>query len=318
MQGREDLDTAGYSQRVKELSKEWKQLDEAERLRYEARAGYENECRKRLQDIPLPTDGAEDVAETKIAGKKACKKLSYKRLQVNQSQYNDCPSWPGCLKLQCSEAALRSDLIDVEVSDATVSEKLNEVMHCAAVTPEENECQETTHQPCWNRYGMCETAEHCELVAKLVRQFGKFVQDKGLLPGALLKVSRPDIDRAEFFFLGVVVVRPRSQCFLKAMEVEGVVHLLITDGLPHISTSQQFFQKLLVDQSESGPFHKFIVDEYNYTCAPKYLPSLQVTVGSHVQSFELLNIIPRRPKKARTVLPFSLQMPKKRCTPARN
>ena len=210
------------------------------------------------------------------------------------------------------------------MSDATVSEKLNEVLHCAAITPEEDECQETqetTHQPCWNCYGMCETTKHRELAGKLVRELGKIVKEKSLLPGALLKVSwpgRPDA-RGEFFFLGVVVVRPKSQCFLKAMEVEGRVHLLTDGGLPHISTSQQFFQKLLLGNSGPGPFHKLKVDEYSYTCTSHDLCALQVTVGSHVQSFELFGIIPKKPKKPKANLPFSLQMPKKkRCTPARN
>jgi hypothetical protein len=78
------LSVVAYKAAVAELSKQWnREMSDEDKAKYCLQAEYENTCRDQLQLEPLPTvsDTHSDDALGAVVGKRACKKISFKRMQ---------------------------------------------------------------------------------------------------------------------------------------------------------------------------------------------------------------------------------------------
>lgn len=91
------------SNRVKRLSSEWKALSADEKCGFEVEAQHQEVLRAQLAFTPLSTGEAAKSTKGKTVleeqvGRKACKRLSARRLQINDEQFAKHPIWslPTC------------------------------------------------------------------------------------------------------------------------------------------------------------------------------------------------------------------------------
>ena len=89
-----------YSNRVKRLANEWKTLSADEKSVFEVEAQHQEVLRSQLAFTPLSTGKAakgNTVLEAQV-GRKACKRLSARRLRINDDQFAKHPMWslPTC------------------------------------------------------------------------------------------------------------------------------------------------------------------------------------------------------------------------------
>ena len=101
MQGAAVLGRAEYSQKQKDLSKEWKRLPQEEQEAFHIEAARQQNLRDRLETMPLSTADAapECINLENEVGKKACKHLSARRLLLNVTDFAQHSAWnlPTCL-----------------------------------------------------------------------------------------------------------------------------------------------------------------------------------------------------------------------------
>jgi hypothetical protein len=311
-----------YTSKVRGLGKDWNKMSVEEKMPYRVKAEYENTVRANLMETPLPVKGARDVVGATVAGKEACKKISAHRLGLNDNLLANHPSWGGPLGLSDFKGALKASLINMQLGDEEIDAQVREWM-CPNKPrlPFQEGDGSKPHDVCFHRFGgMCKDAPHCKFADSFVKQFGSHLQDSNVMTGALLEFSANALANSTWFFLGVVVKKPKLHVLLKADSIEGMVHLATHGGLPYMYTSNQVFQKMF---EESGVIHQLLCTEHSYTCNSHDLPLLQVASNGVANNFEMFKVRPKKPRRPKPTLPFGMKAPcrkraarKKGCKPA--
>jgi hypothetical protein len=317
------VDATRYDAMVVSLGHTWHAMTAEEKIPHQIQAEYENQKREQLQHIPLPVVGQQDVPEASVVGKNACKKISYKRLLHNFSSLDNHPGWAAVLNLQDSRGALKASLINITAPADVIDAKLG---HCLCmsqplfaqdapeVDAETNNADDAGLMgTCFNRFHMCRSARHLEIVTRLVRKFGRCLEDRSVVAGALLQFSSLAQPEPMLVFLGVVVKKPRIQVVVKAESLDDVAHVPLFNEKPVILTTHQMFQKMLVPCGEVEVPDRINVTVFDYACTADDLPLLQVSVKSQALcEFQVQHTIDRRMHRPKTKLPFGLKMPRQR------
>lgn len=96
----ESFEPSQYSQNVKQIGAEWKALPDDQRRAYEVEAQHQEELRAKLAFTPLSIgEAAKNPTEMEAkVGRKACKRLSARRLSINDAIFADSSIWslPTC------------------------------------------------------------------------------------------------------------------------------------------------------------------------------------------------------------------------------
>ena len=82
-----------YKARTKELSNRWKAKSKEDRHPYVAQAHHEQQLRAQLSSTPLGTQGSGKTELEIQVGRAGCKKVSAKRLAVNENSFFQHPTW---------------------------------------------------------------------------------------------------------------------------------------------------------------------------------------------------------------------------------
>ena len=97
-----------YTEKVKQISFEWKTLSDDDRHGFEVEAQHQEMLRSELANTPLSSGKAPKTQLEQQVGVSGCKLLSARRLRLNDQKFAEHPMWslPTCL---CdSSSSLRS------------------------------------------------------------------------------------------------------------------------------------------------------------------------------------------------------------------
>lgn len=104
------LDPAKYKQAMKDISKKWKALSDDDKEAFHVQARYEQSLREQLATTPLTTrtesktttvstgPTTTQILEDQV-GRSGCKKLSSRRLAVNETSKEQHPLWSSATQL---------------------------------------------------------------------------------------------------------------------------------------------------------------------------------------------------------------------------
>lgn len=198
-------------------------------------------------------------------GKRYCKKVSAKRLLVN----NDCAAnhkiWNSYgLKLADCDGAVKRCFIDLETPNTTVESDLGKTFHAPETLEDakrllnlENIISANT---CASRNGTCSSARFAALVKKCVTDFAKHTSDNHLQAGTLVKIvpsGLPDLNPiAHAYFLGSCCKKPLAQVLMKAdaSADDDKLYRLFPESeqfMSGFSTTHQVFQMLLLEHCQN-------------------------------------------------------------------
>ncbi|CAK9023468.1 PARP-type domain-containing protein (Fragment) [Durusdinium trenchii] len=139
------LELEDYESAVKQLSRTWREMSDEQKEEFEIQAVHEQNVRGMVSHSALPTKEQIETDDPMLSvssrlaeevGKKGLKKISAKRLAVNQELYNShclwsCPTQlgDGNLVQEAGHGALKAHSIDVSSPDNTVEEFLQNSIH---------------------------------------------------------------------------------------------------------------------------------------------------------------------------------------------
>ena len=105
MKGSKALSTDEYKQTAKELSQRWKEMSKEDRHPFAIQAAHEQGLRSRLAQTPLSAEGSGKTELEVQVGRAGCKKLSAKRLAINENDFHQHAAWS--FKTQLGDGFLR-------------------------------------------------------------------------------------------------------------------------------------------------------------------------------------------------------------------
>lgn len=120
------LSPTRYKSHIKELSAEWRGMPPDSKDAYEVQAKFEQEAKRKVQEMPLPAKGQPLSQEEKIVGRSGRKKLSSRRLLHSYTKAESDPAWKRRTQMgdsflsinQCVSECLRATLFgSIQTSD---------------------------------------------------------------------------------------------------------------------------------------------------------------------------------------------------------
>ncbi len=172
-----------------------------------------------------------------LEGKAFLKRASAKRLLVNSSNQHEHSAWTHYgLGLQDANGALKSELIDLDISQATVDFAVDYSLHrrddCVDQPPRQTNIHSKT---CGGLFGHCKLDMHHSIVQSLVMGLLQLTVQKKLQAGTLikLKIGRDTaMSSAErlpegFFFLGALCKKPTCQVLAKARQCDSSAFAMV-------------------------------------------------------------------------------------------
>ena len=268
------------------------------------------------------------VASAAMPGKKFCKKVSAKRLLLNNAKQGEHSAWAEHgLGLQDMHGALARDHIDLEVSQNQVDREVNSFVHSRLPEAEDEEETGDSHQDgaacthtCQCRYGFCKQDAWFAKADQLAFELKQLTLGLKLAAGTLVLLQPvvaggAGVPPVAAYFLGVLCQKPLVHILVAAWEREGK-HSVVAQGraLPDCATSHKVFRDML--QSCGRHLLRVEVKVMNYTFEHGLwsIERLEVAARevSHTCSF-VIDKPPTSSAKKRLELPFGLKpKPRKR------
>ncbi|CAE7641881.1 unnamed protein product [Symbiodinium necroappetens] len=356
-----ELSQEEYSAQSSALGRKWRLLDQEVREKYTIKANYEQTCRDELQtralaagsgwqksstgsDVPVGDVQSADSLSTsqleKVAGEHFCKKISAKRLVLNDEEHTADPRWATYgLSLQDRHGALRRDLIDLCTPQPTVDAAVHNCMHANLEEPEDGSFANDKGIPsstCHKLFGYCQLEKFHNFSARFAKLLAKETVQRKLPAGSLLRLqpmrggSALAIPDDQAFFLGVLCQKPLTQVLVKAWPVTsegGAVSFAVTSGsgrdmdgvllLPQFHTSFEIFRNLAVlcDGAVDGITVEIIPCSFEHPLNQwQSMQQLKVVVSSQPPSTFTLHATREEAttSAAQVQLPFGLKFPKKK------
>ncbi|CAK9000125.1 PARP-type domain-containing protein (Fragment) [Durusdinium trenchii] len=231
----ESLDMGDYTRRVKDASKLWKTMSQDDKEAFEVEANHQEKLRGELAQQPLSAGHAAKAptALEKAVGHNSCKRLSARRLKLNDEQF-DC------------HGALKAEQIDMTLSDGDVQFKLDETLHQPIMSNQTDDLPEVHDSPCLPF--ICRTNCHYPRMQQLVKDLTWRLEEHKVKPASLLLFT---VEHSNYpVLLGVSMKRPMSHIFVNAALDADQVSLTDARGtLPQFQSSHELMLKLLREHS---------------------------------------------------------------------
>ena len=166
-----------------------------------------------------------------LEGKAFLKRASAKRLLGNSSNQHEHSAWTDYgLGLQDANGALKSELIDLDIGQATVDFAVDYSLHRRDDRDQLPRQTNIHSKTCGGLFGHCKLDKHHSIVQSLVMGLVHLTAQKKLQAGALIKLkicrdTATAMSSAErlpegFFFLGALCKRPTCQVLAKARQCD--------------------------------------------------------------------------------------------------
>eukprot|EP00438_Fugacium_kawagutii_P003694 Skav206834 [mRNA] locus=scaffold3672:211538:213768:- [translate_table: standard] len=244
---RQSVGKEEYKTRVKELGVRWRSMTDEEREPYNLEAELQQNRVDTLAKKPLPnatqqcSDGVVENEETDGVWRNARKKVSLRRLSLNINSFKNHELWNLPTQFGDGSGALRSELIDVAMSDKDISAALDKTLH-----HNEGEGNPTTgddgsvhiHAQCLPF--LCKKDPHFDAVLHMVKKLAHFIKDSRVKPGHLLVFSDGS-NPEQAYFLGAMLQKPMLQSLVEATIDHDEAHYKVASGKLSILTGHEIF-----------------------------------------------------------------------------
>eukprot|EP00438_Fugacium_kawagutii_P004340 Skav207877 [mRNA] locus=scaffold664:397187:404489:+ [translate_table: standard] len=237
--------TDAYSAKVKEISQHWKALPSDQKQGFEVEAQHQETLRTKLAFTPLSIgNSAKTPTELeKRVGRKGCKRLSARRLKINESLYKKHDLWSLQTFTSCvlGEGALKSAQINMNLSDQDIETKLQATLHKFPEVLDADNVSDVHESPC--HFFGCRGDPNMERVDQLVKSFSWGLQNNAVDAGSMVVFSVNDSQTTAF--LGASMKKPMSHIFAMATLDDKEVSFAKNGGQPEFQSSHQLFWELL-------------------------------------------------------------------------
>eukprot|EP00439_Symbiodinium_sp_Y106_P041136 s3612_g5.t1 len=280
-----------------------------------------------------------------VAGAHFCKRISAKRLILNDDNHTADPRWwTYGLSLQDRHGALRRDLVDLCTPQATVDAAVHRCMHANLEEPEDGTFADEVAVPtsiCHKLFGYCHLENFHNFAGRYAKLLAKETVQRKLPAGSLLRLQPMRGDSAlaipddQVFFLGVLCQKPLTQVLVKGWPVTsegGAVGFAVTSGngrdtdeallMPQFRTSFEIFRNLAA--LCNGDIDRITVEIIPCTFEHRLnhwqnMQQLKVVVTSQPPSTFTLHEAREEAgtSAAQVQLPFGLKFPKKKRSKAK-
>eukprot|EP00438_Fugacium_kawagutii_P014631 Skav204500 [mRNA] locus=scaffold527:29851:31497:+ [translate_table: standard] len=218
-------------------------------------------------------------------GKKYCKKVSAKRLLVNNVCAENHKIWNSYgLKLADCDGAVKKCFIDLDTPKAFVKSDLGKIFHAPENLEDAKQLMNlssmSTANTCVSRNGICSSGPFAALAAKCATCFARDTSKFNLQAGTLVKImpaGLPGLNPvASVYFLGACCKKPVTQVLVKAIENpdDNKLYGLLPESERFtlgFATTHQVFQTLLL--------------QYCQDCEPAQVEQVDFLVEAFTCSF---------------------------------
>ncbi|CAE7940402.1 unnamed protein product, partial [Symbiodinium necroappetens] len=232
-------------------------MDAGQKEPFVVKAAHQQALLDDLEKTPLDSAAAtaakaedrEAASASEGAWKNACKKRSYRRLELNTQAFQKHELWEIPTQLGDGLGALKASLIDIKSSDDDIFRSLTETMHKPLSVPqadagdlEEEEEPQSQAQCCPE---LCMQHPLFGVVEEWRTRLRRQLEHRNIKSSALVTFTSTAFPNCLAYVLGVALKRPALRMLMNVSVTESEVKFELSHGAPIVETDRQVMLQLL-------------------------------------------------------------------------